>query len=66
MGYFYTTEPEIAAIPKESSVSPKTHTPCLSMKERGQTYHKTGHAEQIDGFEQAPTSSSRTRPTRAL
>ena len=37
MGYFLTTEPE-TAVPANSRLSPKTHTPASPVKERGHRY----------------------------
>ena len=37
MGYFLTTEPE-TAVPANSRLSPKTHTPASPVKERGYRY----------------------------
>ena len=39
MGYFLTTEPE-TAVPANSRLSPKTHTPASPVKERGYRYYQ--------------------------
>lgn len=38
MGYFLTTDPEIA-VPPNSCASPKTHIPASRVKERGHRFY---------------------------